>query len=95
MLERTTPDRRQNLLFCQGPPVTHEGAFRHDAEVSEVLVIHQPVETAFPLHTERASVLISFISGGVEGGYCLENAHLALPGSTGLTRKSRYSEREE
>jgi ADP-ribose pyrophosphatase YjhB (NUDIX family) len=21
----TTPDRRQNLLFCQGPPVTHEG----------------------------------------------------------------------
>jgi ADP-ribose pyrophosphatase YjhB (NUDIX family) len=49
----TTPDRRQNLLFCQGPPVTHEGAFRHDAEVSEVLVIHEPVEAAFPLHTER------------------------------------------
>ena len=49
----TTPDRRQNLLFCQSPPVTHEGAFQHDAEVSEVLVIHQPVETAFPLHTER------------------------------------------
>lgn len=21
----TTPDRRQNLLFCQSPPVTHEG----------------------------------------------------------------------
>ena len=37
----TTPDRRQNLLFCQSPPVTHEGAFRHDAEVSEVLVIHE------------------------------------------------------
>ena len=49
----TTPDRRQDLLFCQSPPVTHEGAFQHDAEVSEVLVIHQPVETAFPLHTER------------------------------------------
>ena len=49
----TTPDRRQNLLFCQSPPVTHEGAFRHDAEVSEVLIIHEPVETAFPLHTER------------------------------------------
>ncbi len=47
----TTPDRRQNLLFCQSPPVEHEGAFVHDAEVSEVLVIHEPVETAFPLHT--------------------------------------------
>ncbi|WP_147707335.1 NUDIX domain-containing protein [Microvirga massiliensis] len=47
----TTPDRRQNLLFCQSPAVEHEGAFVHDAEVSEVLVIHEPVETAFPLHT--------------------------------------------
>jgi ADP-ribose pyrophosphatase YjhB (NUDIX family) len=47
----TTPDRRQNLLFCQSPPVEHEGAFLHDAEVSEVLVVYEPVETAFPLHT--------------------------------------------
>jgi ADP-ribose pyrophosphatase YjhB (NUDIX family) len=47
----TTQDRRQNLLFCQSPPVEHEGSFTHDAEVSEVLVIHGPVETAFPLHT--------------------------------------------
>lgn len=47
----TTPDRRQNLLFCQSPPADHQGAFTHDAEVSEVLVIHEPVETAFPLHT--------------------------------------------
>jgi ADP-ribose pyrophosphatase YjhB (NUDIX family) len=47
----TTPDRRQNLLFCQSPPIGHEGAFAHDAEVSEVLVIHEPVETAFRLHT--------------------------------------------
>jgi ADP-ribose pyrophosphatase YjhB (NUDIX family) len=47
----TTPDRRQNLLFCQSPPVEHQGAFAHDAEVSEVLVIHEPVGTAFPLHT--------------------------------------------
>ncbi|WP_052002967.1 NUDIX domain-containing protein [Microvirga sp. BSC39] len=47
----TTPDRRQNLLFCKSPPVEHEGSFTHDAEVSEVLVIHEPVETAFPLHT--------------------------------------------
>jgi 8-oxo-dGTP pyrophosphatase MutT (NUDIX family) len=29
----TTPDRRQNLLFCQSPPVEHEGSFTHDAEV--------------------------------------------------------------
>ena len=53
MTVETTPDRRQNLLFCQSPPVALEGAFRHDAEVSEVLVVREPVETAFPLHTER------------------------------------------
>jgi ADP-ribose pyrophosphatase YjhB (NUDIX family) len=47
----TTPDRRQNLLFCQSPPVEHVGLFVHDEEVSEVLVAHEPVETAFPLHT--------------------------------------------
>jgi ADP-ribose pyrophosphatase YjhB (NUDIX family) len=48
----TTPDRRQNLLFCQSPPLVHEGPFVYDAEVSGVLIIHEPVETAFPLHTE-------------------------------------------
>ena len=32
-------------------PVEHEGGFVHDAEVSEVLVAYEPVETAFPLHT--------------------------------------------
>jgi ADP-ribose pyrophosphatase YjhB (NUDIX family) len=47
----TTPDRRQNLLFCQSPPVAHEGAFIHDDEVSEVRIIYEPVETAFSLHT--------------------------------------------
>ncbi|WP_152718017.1 NUDIX domain-containing protein [Microvirga tunisiensis] len=47
----TTPDRRQNLLFCQSPPVEHQGAFVHDAEVSEIRVIHEPTETAFPRHT--------------------------------------------
>lgn len=47
----TTPDRRQNLLFCRSPAVEHEGAFVHDTEVSEVLVVYHPVETAFPLHT--------------------------------------------
>jgi ADP-ribose pyrophosphatase YjhB (NUDIX family) len=51
----TTPDRRQNLLFCQSPAVEHEGAFTHDAEVSEVLVIHEPAEAAFPLHTRIVS----------------------------------------
>ena len=49
----TTPDRRQNLVFCRSPAVAHEGPFVHDAEVSEVLVIRAPVETAFPLHTAR------------------------------------------
>ena len=47
----TTPDMRQNLLFCESPAVTHDGPFAHDAEVSEVLVLRGPVETAFPLHT--------------------------------------------
>ena len=47
----TTPDTRQNLLFCESPAVTHDGPFVHDAEVSEVLVLRGPVETAFPLHT--------------------------------------------
>ncbi len=47
----TTPDRRQNLLFCRSRPVEHKGAFAHDAEALEVLVVHGPVETAFPLHT--------------------------------------------
>lgn len=27
----TTPDRRQNLLFCQSPAVEHQGGFTHDA----------------------------------------------------------------
>jgi ADP-ribose pyrophosphatase YjhB (NUDIX family) len=47
----TTPDRRQNLLFCESLPVEHEGEFVYDTEVSEVAVIHEPVETAFALHT--------------------------------------------
>ncbi len=48
----TTPDRRQNLIFCQSPPVAHERPFTHDAEVSEVLIVRAANETAFPLHTE-------------------------------------------
>jgi 8-oxo-dGTP pyrophosphatase MutT (NUDIX family) len=47
----TTPDRRQNILFCGSSPVEHPGGFVHDSEVAEVLVIFEPVETAFPLHT--------------------------------------------
>ena len=49
----TTPDRRQNLIFCECPPVGEAGPFSHDAEVSEVVVINEPVATAFPLHTEQ------------------------------------------
>jgi hypothetical protein len=51
VMVETTPDRRQNLLFCQSPSVEYQGAFVHDAEVSEVIVIYEPIETAFPLHT--------------------------------------------
>ncbi|GJD65792.1 NUDIX domain-containing protein [Methylobacterium frigidaeris] len=49
----TTPELRQNLLFYRSPSVARPGTFAHDDEVSEVLMIHQPVETAFPLHTEQ------------------------------------------
>jgi hypothetical protein len=56
----TTPDRQQNLLSCQSPPVEHQGAFVHDAEVSEVLVIHEPIQTAFMLHTRGSRVLREF-----------------------------------
>jgi hypothetical protein len=49
----TPLDRRHNLLFCQSPPVEHEDVFVHDTEVSEVLVIYEPVDTAFALHTQR------------------------------------------
>jgi ADP-ribose pyrophosphatase YjhB (NUDIX family) len=55
----TTPDRRQNLLFCRSAPAAHAGAFVHDAEVSEVLVIHEPVETAFALHTRMVRAFFS------------------------------------
>ena len=51
----TTPDRRQNLLFCDAPPAVHDGSFAHDAEVSEVVVVHGPIETAFPLHTAKVA----------------------------------------
>ncbi|HEY8567347.1 MAG TPA: NUDIX domain-containing protein [Beijerinckiaceae bacterium] len=52
----TTPDRRQNLLFCQTLPVERAGPFVHDAEVSEVLVVYAPPpgsEIAFPLHARQ------------------------------------------
>lgn len=55
----TTPDRRQNLLFCDAPPAAHDGPFRHDAEVSEVVVIRGPVETAFPLHTAQVEAFFT------------------------------------
>jgi ADP-ribose pyrophosphatase YjhB (NUDIX family) len=51
MTVETTPDRWHNLIFCQSPPVEHEDAFVHDAEVSEVLVIYEPIEAAFAPHT--------------------------------------------
>jgi hypothetical protein len=59
----TTPDRQQNLLFCQSPSVEHQGAFVYDAEVSGVLIIHEPIETAFPLHTRVVREF--FVNSGV------------------------------
>ena len=51
----TTPDRRQNLMFCRSPPVEHTGPFSHDLEVLDVLVVQEPVETAFALHTRQVA----------------------------------------
>ena len=51
----TTLDRQQNLLFSQTPPVEHSGAFTHDGEVLEVIVVREPVRTAFPLHNEMVA----------------------------------------
>ena len=58
----TTPDRRQNLIFCQSPPISHDGPFSHDTEVLEVLVAHASVETAFPLHTREVKAFFDRLS---------------------------------
>jgi hypothetical protein len=50
MAEAALPSRRA---------IEHEGAFVHVAEVSEVLVIHERIETAFPLHTRIVSQLFA------------------------------------
>lgn len=59
----TTADRAQNLLFCESPPVTHDGPFHHDAEVLEVLVLRGPVRTAFPLHTAMVEAFFAEAAG--------------------------------
>ena len=53
----TTPDRRQNLLFCHSPPVEHQGAFAHDTEVSEVLVVYETVNSLSTAHPCSPGVL--------------------------------------
>ena len=52
-----------NLLFCQSPPVEHQGAFAHDAEASEVLVIHEPTESS--VSAAHALVREFFVNSGV------------------------------
>jgi ADP-ribose pyrophosphatase YjhB (NUDIX family) len=46
----TTPDRRQNLLFCESQPARFADRGEPDGEVLEVLVVDAPVRTAFPTH---------------------------------------------
>jgi hypothetical protein len=46
----TTPDRQAKPAFCPSLPLEHDSPFVRDGEVSEVRVIYEPVETAFPLH---------------------------------------------
>lgn len=76
----TTPDRKQNLVFCESLPVTHEGSFVHDAEVSEVLVLHGPVETAFPAHTAMVAGFFGRAPLGTE--QAAEDAAVVQPPST-------------
>lgn len=51
----TARDVRLNVLVCEAPPVTHEGPFAHDAEVSEVVVAMEPADLAFPIHTRAVA----------------------------------------
>jgi len=60
----TTPDRRQNLIFCESPPVAHDGSFTHDAEVSEFGIVRAAIVTAFPLHTEAVRAFFERQRGG-------------------------------
>jgi len=60
----TTPDRRQNLIFCESPSVAHDGSFTHDAEVSEIVIVRAAVVTAFPLHTEAVRAFFERQRGG-------------------------------
>jgi hypothetical protein len=41
------------------PAIEHEGAFVHDAEVSEVLVIHEPVKTMLHMRARIVSQLFA------------------------------------
>jgi ADP-ribose pyrophosphatase YjhB (NUDIX family) len=68
----TTPDRKQNLIFCESLPADHEGPFSHDVEVSEVLVMREAVETAFPLHTRQVEAFFSRRRGKPYRGGLLE-----------------------
>ncbi len=51
----TTPDGSLNILVADAPDTHHAGAFVHDGEVSEVVVVTGPVEAAFPIHTSAVA----------------------------------------
>jgi hypothetical protein len=52
----TIPDRQQKSALLPEPAIEHEGAFVHHAEV---LINHEPVETALLLHTHMVSQLFA------------------------------------
>jgi hypothetical protein len=55
----TIPDRQQKSALLPEPAIEHEGAFVHHAEVSEVLINHEPVETALLMHTHMVTQLFA------------------------------------
>lgn len=55
----TTPDRRKDLIVCKSPFDAHDELLVHDHEVSEVLVVRKPVETAFLLHTHMVQAFFT------------------------------------
>jgi ADP-ribose pyrophosphatase YjhB (NUDIX family) len=59
------PDGSVVLIFGVAPPVRDLGAWEPNAEVLERLVVNEPVDLAFPTHTD---VLRAWFAGELERG---------------------------
>lgn len=59
----TVPNRSVNLAFYMSHYHAPLQEFTHDDEIEEVLIIREPVETAFPLHTKWVNNYFNMIAG--------------------------------